>query len=105
TSVPTTQSNTELQRARLAQLNRQVAQIEANLSTVKAEWQAVQTSLDEIVYPILTLPNELTATIFVHCLPDHGRVRPSAETAPLLISQVCRHWRDIALGTGDLWSS
>ncbi|KAJ7084938.1 hypothetical protein C8R44DRAFT_541434, partial [Mycena epipterygia] len=56
-----------------------------------------------IVYPVLTIPNELTAKIFIRCLPDHGRVRPSEIAAPLLLAQVCRQWRDVALDTGDLW--
>ncbi|KAJ7445911.1 hypothetical protein FB451DRAFT_1104212 [Mycena latifolia] len=101
----TPQSNHELLRTCLAQLNRQIVHIKAFLSTVDAERQTVQDYIDRIVYPILTIPTELTAKIFVDCLPEHGRVRPSADRAPLLLAQVCRQWREIALGTGDLWKS
>ncbi|KAJ7474722.1 hypothetical protein FB451DRAFT_1246432 [Mycena latifolia] len=103
--VLTPQSNPELLRTRLAELDRQIAHIKAYLSTVAAERQTVKEYLGGIVYPILTIPTELTAKIFVDCLPDHGRVWPSAEMAPLLLVQVCRSWREIALGTGDLWKS
>ncbi|KAJ6601608.1 hypothetical protein B0H10DRAFT_1762067, partial [Mycena sp. CBHHK59/15] len=54
-------------------------------------------------YPILTLPNEITSQIFVHCLPTHGRVRPSRQAVPLLLVHICRQWRDIALSTWELW--
>ncbi|KAF8152014.1 hypothetical protein K438DRAFT_1433339, partial [Mycena galopus ATCC 62051] len=55
------------------------------------------------VYPVLTLPNEVISMIFVHCLPAHGRVRPSPRRAPLLLAQICTLWREIALSTGQLW--
>ncbi|KAJ6559907.1 hypothetical protein B0H19DRAFT_864058, partial [Mycena capillaripes] len=55
------------------------------------------------VYPILTLPPEISARIFVECLPSHGRVRPSTVTAPLLLAQICRDWRHIAISSCQLW--
>ncbi|KAJ7108306.1 hypothetical protein C8R44DRAFT_531522, partial [Mycena epipterygia] len=55
------------------------------------------------VYPALTLPNEITSQIFVACLPEDGRVTPSPHTAPLLLAQICRHWRNIATSTCELW--
>ncbi|KAJ7194315.1 hypothetical protein GGX14DRAFT_378075, partial [Mycena pura] len=51
-----------------------------------------------------TLLSEILAHIFVYCLP-HGRIRPSPRTAPLVLGQICRRWRDVALSTGRLWSS
>ncbi|KAJ7086281.1 hypothetical protein C8R44DRAFT_752683 [Mycena epipterygia] len=104
-SILTTQSLREHQRERLAHLDRQLAQIKAYLVKVEAERQAVQNDLNTIVYPVLAIPNELTAKIFIYCLPDHRRVRPLASAAPLLLAQVCRQWRDVALSTGDLWAS
>ncbi|KAJ7191779.1 hypothetical protein GGX14DRAFT_380761, partial [Mycena pura] len=55
--------------------------------------------------PALTLPNELTTRIFLHCLPPHGRVRPNPKTGPLLVAQICRHWRAVALSFPALWAS
>ncbi|KAJ6536029.1 hypothetical protein B0H19DRAFT_1182711 [Mycena capillaripes] len=51
------------------------------------------------------LPFELRSKIFCFCLPSDGRVRPSATAAPLLLAQVCRHWRAVALATPQLWCS
>ncbi|KAJ6457004.1 hypothetical protein C8R47DRAFT_916465, partial [Mycena vitilis] len=55
------------------------------------------------IYPVLTLPPEIIAQIFVACLPDHGRVRPSRDTAPILLAQICRQWRNIAISSSELW--
>ncbi|KDQ65177.1 hypothetical protein JAAARDRAFT_53071 [Jaapia argillacea MUCL 33604] len=54
--------------------------------------------------PILTLPNEITAEIFECCLPSDRFITPDSMDAPLLIAQVCGHWRRIALSTPRLWS-
>ncbi|KAJ7116946.1 hypothetical protein C8R44DRAFT_530335, partial [Mycena epipterygia] len=54
-------------------------------------------------YPILTIPFEITALIFIYCLPTHGRVTPSPHAAPLLLTQICTRWREIALEVGQLW--
>ncbi|KAJ7166780.1 hypothetical protein C8R46DRAFT_841325, partial [Mycena filopes] len=63
---------------------------------------AIQKSLDSTVYPILTIPVELTADIFVHCLPD--TLAPASSTiAPMLLTRICRQWRNIACGTPKLW--
>ncbi|KAJ7922486.1 hypothetical protein B0H13DRAFT_2317321 [Mycena leptocephala] len=66
---------------------------------------SIEASLALLVYPVVTLPTEITARIFIECLPTHGRVSPSPSTAPLVLAQICHGWRDIALSTPELWSS
>ncbi|KAJ7486614.1 hypothetical protein FB451DRAFT_1126863 [Mycena latifolia] len=68
------------------------------------ELENLRQSLASIVYPILTLPFELTSEIFLHCLPNTP-IEPSPTTAPLLLTRVCKQWRDIALAEGRLWAS
>ncbi|KAJ7700511.1 hypothetical protein B0H17DRAFT_925554, partial [Mycena rosella] len=63
----------------------------------------LEASLALVIYPVLTLPTEITSRIFVHCLPKHRRVRPSPTTPPLTLAQICRHWREVALSTCQLW--
>ncbi|KAJ7473972.1 hypothetical protein FB451DRAFT_283145 [Mycena latifolia] len=54
--------------------------------------------------PLLALPPELVAEIFVHFLPSYPeRPPPSGLVSPLLLCLVCRQWRDIALSTPTLW--
>ncbi|KAK7046250.1 F-box domain-containing protein, partial [Favolaschia claudopus] len=56
-------------------------------------------SLDE------DLPFELISKIFTFCIPRYGRIRPDPQCAPLLLLQICRRWRTIALATPWLWNS
>ncbi|KAJ7905067.1 hypothetical protein B0H13DRAFT_1620261 [Mycena leptocephala] len=64
----------------------------------------MQAELDAIVYPVLTLPPEVVSEIFIHCLCD-TRARPNIAEAPLLLCNICRTWRDVAIVTPALWSS
>ncbi|KAJ7160927.1 hypothetical protein C8R46DRAFT_810570, partial [Mycena filopes] len=63
---------------------------------------AIQKSLDSIIYPILTIPFEITVEIFVHCLPEFPN-HPNAAVAPMLLARICRQWRNIACSTPRLW--
>lgn len=65
---------------------------------------ALQKSLDSIVYPILTLPFEITAEIFINCLSDTP-ASPSSTMAPMLLPRICRQWRNIACSTPRLWAA
>ncbi|KAJ7080562.1 hypothetical protein C8R43DRAFT_965704 [Mycena crocata] len=83
---------------------------ECELAALQGELQELESDLARLSFPVLTLPNEITSNIFVECLvpsPDitPPRVRPSPAKAPLLVSQICRHWRDVAVATGELWNS
>ncbi|KAJ7215601.1 hypothetical protein GGX14DRAFT_305468, partial [Mycena pura] len=73
------------------------------ISALEEKRRAIFNSLNGVVYPILTLPPEITSRIFVHCLPHHGRVRPSLRCAPLVLTRICGKWRAVALSTGELW--
>ena len=56
--------------------------------------------------PISLLPVELLTRIFVECLHDDGPyLHPATYAAPLLLTLVCRRWRQIALQTTQLWCS
>ncbi|KAJ6490701.1 hypothetical protein C8R47DRAFT_456797 [Mycena vitilis] len=49
-----------------------------------------------------TVPNEILAEIFVHCLPGHDFVSPDLATAPLVLCGMCRRWREVATSTPRL---
>ncbi|KAF7349232.1 F-box domain-containing protein [Mycena sanguinolenta] len=55
-------------------------------------------------YPVLTLPPEIVAEIFAHWLPNYPECPPPRGIlSPLLLCQICRQWRMIALSTPILW--
>ncbi|TFK31834.1 hypothetical protein BDQ12DRAFT_79362 [Crucibulum laeve] len=53
------------------------------------------------------LPAELWKEIFMACLPNDidGYIAASPYEAPLLLCQICRCWREIAISTPELWES
>ncbi|EPQ56701.1 hypothetical protein GLOTRDRAFT_138359 [Gloeophyllum trabeum ATCC 11539] len=51
----------------------------------------------------LGLPSETLSEIFVHCLPEDLEIANVRE-APLVLTRVCRYWREVALATPFLWS-
>ncbi|KAJ7901041.1 hypothetical protein B0H14DRAFT_2670504 [Mycena olivaceomarginata] len=56
--------------------------------------------------PVLTLPPEIVAEIFVDFLPAYPEFPPySGSRSPLLLCRICRHWRAVALTTPALWKA
>ncbi|KAJ7804863.1 hypothetical protein B0H14DRAFT_2260294, partial [Mycena olivaceomarginata] len=52
----------------------------------------------------LTLPPEIVMEIFVAFLPAYPDCPPTFGLhSPLLLCQICRHWRAIAIATPELW--
>ena len=62
------------------------------------------TEHNAILTPIRRLPAEILAEIFVLCMnSDISSFAPTQ--SPLLVGQVCKVWRQVALSTQTLWSS
>jgi hypothetical protein len=64
----------------------------------------IKESLDRVIYPILTLPVEVTSEIFLHCLPVKPG-QPDGRVAPMLLGQICQKWRNIAYSNPRLWAA
>ncbi|KAJ7167571.1 hypothetical protein C8R46DRAFT_1218508 [Mycena filopes] len=75
------------------------------LDEMQTRLQNLQLRLDSFTYPISTLPPEITCAIFLLCLPEERRtdvVNP--KEAPLLLTHICRGWRQIAISLPPLWT-
>ncbi|KAJ7356454.1 hypothetical protein DFH08DRAFT_459191 [Mycena albidolilacea] len=91
-------------RARLADLDAQILDLERSLSALRSQRQPVFERLSTYTYPVLTLPNEITTEIFIHFLPNYPSWPPlTGPDSPTLLAQICREWRGIALVTPALW--
>ncbi|KAJ7622571.1 hypothetical protein DFH06DRAFT_1009508, partial [Mycena polygramma] len=104
-SVPLSSSAPPQLRAALEAVNQAILRQQTYLSELETQRRTLKLKLAQIAYPVHLLPPEIIARIFVDCLPVHGRVRPSPTAPPLLLAQICRDWRAIALGTCELWRS
>ncbi|KAJ6533078.1 hypothetical protein B0H19DRAFT_884848, partial [Mycena capillaripes] len=84
-------------------LRSRISELDALIASLTAERQRLQAESDAIVYPVLSLPPEITMEIFSCCIPSESNPRPSPTEAPLLLAQICRQWREVALHTPALW--
>ncbi|KAJ7462154.1 hypothetical protein FB451DRAFT_1267958 [Mycena latifolia] len=101
-------------RRRLAELDAVIVEQQRALDDLQRERGDVEHQLHATsIFPVLTLPGEITAEIFSHCLPSIEELRqddqPISERlesqAPTVFLGVCRVWKDIALGTPALWAT
>ncbi|KAJ7139218.1 hypothetical protein C8R44DRAFT_727322 [Mycena epipterygia] len=105
-AAPTT-NEMKVDRARIADVNAEILNLERSLSSLLNERAQMQDRLKSYKYPVSTLSNEVISEIFIHFLPGYpacllteGTVSPS----PTLLTRICRKWREIALATPALWS-
>ncbi|KAG1774435.1 hypothetical protein EV702DRAFT_1123786, partial [Suillus placidus] len=49
------------------------------------------------------LPTEVLCHIFVHCLPKTDYTRPQSQSPPILLTRICRRWREVAVDMPSLW--
>ncbi|KAK7035832.1 F-box domain-containing protein [Favolaschia claudopus] len=98
-------------RARLTELECQISDLERSLAALKSDKSAVQKRLTSYTYPVLTLPNEIVSEIFVRFLPRlSGDSPPYSDCPPLvgrfspiILTRICRQWRETALAIPELW--
>ncbi|KAJ7728352.1 hypothetical protein B0H16DRAFT_1428647 [Mycena metata] len=101
-------------RRRLAEIDDETADLQVRLQRLAAERRPIVESLRSIFYPVLDLPPEVTAEIFLYCvntayIGNDGNltIAPRLSTeghGPLILASVCRAWRAIALGLRPIWS-
>ncbi|KAJ7639368.1 hypothetical protein FB45DRAFT_425545 [Roridomyces roridus] len=94
-------------RSQVSQLTLDISVTQARLAEMQTELVRAQRQLDSVTYPVLSLPTEIVSEILIHCLPTpttKWRVDGvDSRQAPLLLSQICSQWRQIALSTPTLW--
>lgn len=92
-------------RGRIADIEAQILELERTLSSLYEEKKSLRDRLATYTYPVLTLPNEIVSTIFLHFLPNFPEHPPPiGPLSPYLLCQICRQWRHIAFATPPLWS-
>ncbi|KAJ7613198.1 hypothetical protein FB45DRAFT_759275 [Roridomyces roridus] len=86
-------------RAHLSRIAQELNALQSQMMSLHAERATVASQLGAIVYPILSLPNELVSEIFSLYVKDHPK------RSPMCLTWVCKLWRDIAISTCSLWTS
>ncbi|KAF7364849.1 hypothetical protein MVEN_00355200 [Mycena venus] len=92
----------------LAKLDAQIEEMEITLSLLKEKRASLQAPIDAhraLISPMRHVPLDVLQEIFFSCLPtEHNALIDPAE-APLLLGQICSHWRSVAYSTPRIWSS
>ncbi|KAJ7068667.1 hypothetical protein C8F01DRAFT_979029, partial [Mycena amicta] len=81
-------------RAQISTIEQEILDDEIRLDALRRRLHALR---QQAVFPIVSLPVEVTTEIFSHCAASFPT------TAALLLSRVCRAWREIALALPPLW--
>ncbi|KAK7031038.1 hypothetical protein VNI00_013828 [Paramarasmius palmivorus] len=76
------------------------------ISQLQAERDGLQSFIDNhraLLSPARRLPRDILAEIFLHCLPTDRLPSCDGRKAPLVLTTICRFWREIAVTTPRLW--
>ncbi|KAJ7807003.1 hypothetical protein B0H14DRAFT_3765369 [Mycena olivaceomarginata] len=85
----------------------QVADYKKELVALTARIAVLKTSIAETertIFSINRLPTEILVLVFLCTLWAPKRPVRATTESPWLVSQVCRHWREVALSSQKLWS-
>ncbi|KAG2040366.1 hypothetical protein BDR03DRAFT_916046 [Suillus americanus] len=56
-----------------------------------------------LVSALWRLPTEILSQIFTHCLPTRCNLSPASKAVPMLLTRICRRWREVAVDMPSLW--
>ncbi|KAF7319807.1 F-box domain-containing protein [Mycena kentingensis (nom. inval.)] len=101
-------------RARLASIDEeraavhaQIAKLQDKLGQLAEARKDIAKQLKNVTYPVLAIPNEITAEIFsyyAHFMTRQDVWLQAAPFGPFPITYVCRAWRQIALNLPKIWT-
>ncbi|KAJ7135821.1 hypothetical protein C8R44DRAFT_729373 [Mycena epipterygia] len=96
----------ESQRKELADLQISIPRQRFLLIKLEEREAAVRAELDAFIFPVLTLPLEITTEIFLHYASGaHNYNFRFPDKDVLLLLMVCRAWRTLALSVPALWAT
>ncbi|KAF7319795.1 F-box domain-containing protein [Mycena kentingensis (nom. inval.)] len=85
-------------------IHSQIASLQDKLAGLAKTRRAVAEELSAVTFPILEIPNEITTEIFVHYAELVSKQYQSLWSAPLVLTHVCRTWRELAIALPRLWA-
>ena len=94
--------------SRLEELTTQLQELEEKSTQIRNEQSALRLFISKhraLISLIRKLPIDILQEIFIACLPiAHNHVMSRWEP-PILLTQICSSWRDVAHSTPQLWKS
>ncbi|KAK0462126.1 hypothetical protein IW261DRAFT_1348449, partial [Armillaria novae-zelandiae] len=117
TNSPPTPIETQSLQATLSETPHRIAELDSLIGPAtslpryltKDRNQALENEADakKILSPCRQLPNELLIDIFIRCLSGRDQLDSPSNPGAFhwTLSHVCRKWREVAIGTPEIWSS
>ncbi|PBK84404.1 hypothetical protein ARMGADRAFT_907098, partial [Armillaria gallica] len=92
----------------VSSMQERVSKARAVLNELLKEQRSVKNMVEScktIIRPIRKVPEDIVREIFLTLLvaKEEGKDSLNKRFAPLVVSQVCRDWRNIALSMSQLW--
>ncbi|KAF8816839.1 hypothetical protein BYT27DRAFT_7154233 [Phlegmacium glaucopus] len=94
--------------SRLEELSIRLQELDEQYSKIQSEQTSLLLSISEhraLISLVRKLPIEILQEIFVACLPTTHNAVMCKEEPPILLTQICSSWRNIAHSTPQLWKS
>lgn len=91
---------------KLSKLDEEIRGLQRRLEQLQAQREEIDKSLDTyrtVASPFRRVPRDILEEIFVRCLPGHRYPTMESSDAPVLLTQVCRTWREVAFSFPRLW--
>ncbi|KAJ7149226.1 hypothetical protein C8R43DRAFT_858110, partial [Mycena crocata] len=98
----------EVPRKKLAEATEEITRLQAIMDEAIKRRDELREFIDAhlaLLSPTRRLPEDVIRSVFLAALPSPGNASFSSDEAPLLLCQICRSWRNIALTTPRLWAS
>ncbi|KAF9259423.1 hypothetical protein L218DRAFT_933823 [Marasmius fiardii PR-910] len=86
----------------------ELRQLNEEIDRLQAQRKILQSFIDKhrvILSPFRKVPADIWRVVFTYCLPPSGLPLRTITEAPILLTRICRSWREIALTTPGLWNS
>ncbi|KAJ7051353.1 hypothetical protein C8F01DRAFT_1376909 [Mycena amicta] len=102
-------------RSKIVEIDDHIQLLLSQISALQTEKTELECLLGAVVYPVLTLPPEITSEIFKQAVAAVNPFPPITGMAaahntratpyyPLTVASVCVLWRDVALSCCELWN-
>ncbi|KAJ4480658.1 hypothetical protein C8J55DRAFT_428920, partial [Lentinula edodes] len=92
----------------LSRLEIEISRVQTILDGLQIQRAEVKSYVEThrgLLAPIRRLPVEVLTEIFVLCLSTERYPVRSLREAPLLLTMICRHWREVTFKSPSLWNS
>ncbi|KAJ7069484.1 hypothetical protein C8F01DRAFT_1112897 [Mycena amicta] len=92
----------------LAKIEDGIAELQTRLHELISKRDSLKVTIDlhmALISPMRRVPEDILREIFEYCMSTGPFALVDATRAPLLLTRICRHWRQIAHSMPTLWSS